>query len=321
MSKMPTDPFTGFIAGGLAGGIAAVATSPLEVIKTRLQSNVGREVVQVCRLVSQQTFSLASPGTIYPPHTTSAISLGSLNYVRHIVKTEGGQALFKGLLPTLIGSVPTRAVYFSMYSRFKLFYNNHLTPNSSGVHLLSAMSAGVVTSTTTSPIWVVKTQMQLHNRPHQLLTVRNCIRSLYRTDGIRAFYRGLTASYAGTIETAIHFVIYERMKVKVAQLSGKREPHPTECMFIAAGSKMTASMLCYPHEVCRTRLRQEAKPSERVYHSFLQTLTKIGREEGRRGLYGGLTAHLVRVVPNTAIIFFSYEAIVRIMQRWQELSY
>ena len=84
-------------------------------------------------------------------------------------------------------------------------------------------------------------------RPHQLLTVRNCIRSLYRTDGIRAFYRGLTASYAGTIETAIHFVIYERMKVKVAQLSGKREPHPTECMFIAAGSKMTASMLCYPH--------------------------------------------------------------------------
>ena len=36
--------------------------------------------------------------------------------------------------------------------------------NSNGVHFLSAMSAGVVTSTITSPIWVVKTQMQLDNR-------------------------------------------------------------------------------------------------------------------------------------------------------------
>ena len=67
------------------------------------------------------------------------------------------------------------------------------------------------------------------------MTVRNSVHSLYRTDGFRAFYRGLTASYAGTLETAIHFVIYERLKL--------------QCMVIAATSKMTASCLCYPHGV------------------------------------------------------------------------
>jgi solute carrier family 25 protein 33/36 len=34
------------------------------------------------------------------------------------------------------------------------------------------------------------------------------------------------------------------------------------------------------------------------------------REEGFRALYGGLPAHLMRVVPNAAIMFFCYETIM-----------
>ena len=85
-------------------------------------------------------------------------------YCRHILKTEGSQALFKGVLPTLIGSIPTRALYFSSYSQFKNMYADWFTKDSACVFLFSAMSAGIVTSTATSPIWVVKTQMQLHDK-------------------------------------------------------------------------------------------------------------------------------------------------------------
>ncbi len=56
------------------------------------------------------------------------------------------------------------------------------------------MLIGVVTSTCTSPIWVVKTQMQLES---SRLTAQTCMRQIYKMDGIRGFYRGLTASYAG----------------------------------------------------------------------------------------------------------------------------
>lgn len=96
-----------------------------------------------------------------------------LFFSRHVLKTEGLQALFKGLSLSLVGSVPTRAIYFSMYSKFKQNYNTYMRVNSNGVHFLSAMSAGVVTSTITSPIWVVKTQMQLDNRSviHVLVNV------------------------------------------------------------------------------------------------------------------------------------------------------
>jgi len=33
----------------------------------------------------------------------------------------------------------------------------------------------------------------------------------------------------------------------------------------------------------------------------------IDREEGRAGLYGGMGAHLVRSIPNAAILFLVYE--------------
>lgn len=67
--------------------------------------------------------------------------------------------------------------------------------------------------------------------------------------------------------------------------------------------------------MCRTRLRQNVSRAERRYHSFLQTLRVVWTEEGMRGLYGGMGAHLTRVVPNTAIVFFTYEAVVRLFER------
>ena len=88
---------------------------------------------------------------------------------RHVLKVEGPQAFFKGLLPTLVGSIPTRAIYFSSYTQFKKYFGQNQSSNSSWVHLQAAISAGVLTSTCTSPIWVIKTQMQLDNRSVQHL--------------------------------------------------------------------------------------------------------------------------------------------------------
>lgn len=124
------------------------------------------------------------------------------------------------------------------------------------------LAAGIVTTTCTSPLWVIKTQMQLE--PGRKLKANLCIRQIYSLDGLRGFYRGLSASYAGTIaysccgditlqmmfftgtcETAIHFVIYEHIK---KLLRGTREElSPLDCMGAAGVAKFTASIMCYPH--------------------------------------------------------------------------
>ena len=48
---------------------------------------------------------------------------------------------------------------------------------------------------------------------------------------------------------------------------------------------------------------------------MIQSIKLIAREEGRAGLYGGLGPHLMRVVPNTAIMFLSYEILSKEVPR------
>ena len=144
------------------------------------------------------------------------------------------------------------------------------------------------------------------------------VREIYSKDGLRGFYRGLSASYFGVTETVIHLVIYEHIKARINNFRGinrdlgKKPRIETfiEYMLAAGISKSIACTLTYPHEVVRTRLRQHELDGQRRYHSFLQTLVKVGTEEGARGLYGGLTTQLFRQIPNTGIIFLTYEIIL-----------
>ena len=46
------------------------------------------------------------------------------------------------------------------------------------------------------------------------------------------------------------------------------------------------------------------------YRGMVQSIQKIFREEGYRGLYGGLSAHLMKTVPNAAIMYVVLEMIV-----------
>lgn len=62
-------------------------------------------------------------------------------------------------------------------------------------------------------------------------------------------------------------------------------------------------------EVVRTRLREEGTK----YRSFFQTLSLLVREEGYGSLYRGLTTHLIRQIPNTAIMMSTYEVVVYLL--------
>eukprot|EP01007_Sphenomonas_quadrangularis_P001393 NODE_233_length_1765_cov_119.472028_g176_i0.p3 GENE.NODE_233_length_1765_cov_119.472028_g176_i0~~NODE_233_length_1765_cov_119.472028_g176_i0.p3 ORF type:complete len:108 (+),score=24.60 NODE_233_length_1765_cov_119.472028_g176_i0:697-1020(+) len=79
------------------------------------------------------------------------------------------------------------------------------------------------------------------------------------------------------------------------------------CM--SAISKAAAALVSYPYQVVATRMREE--PPDGVnprYRGILQTTRTVVRESGLGALYGGLTAHCIRVVPHTAIVFLTYES-------------
>lgn len=85
-----------------------------------------------------------------------------------------------------------------------------------------------------------------------------CVRRVYHMDGLRGFYRGMSASYAGISETVIHFVIYESIKRKLSEFKANSSMDEDEesvksasdfvgMMLAAATSKTCATSIAYPH--------------------------------------------------------------------------
>ncbi|EFX67098.1 solute carrier family 25 member 36-A-like isoform X1 [Daphnia pulex] len=339
------DTFIHLFAGGVGGTVGAIVTCPLEVIKTRLQSSsseIHYSAVRSLRTASsnagcsanhmyftpemnwnvyyhhQQCSSVNSrlavfPEAVLPWPASSAQPKGALSCFRHLIDQEGCRALFKGLGPNLIGVAPTRALYFCTYSTAKRKFNQIMTPDSHLVHMLSAGSAGFVSCTLTNPIWFVKTRLQLNR--NQNVTAWQCISNIYRSQGVVGFYRGITASYFGISETIIKFVLYEYLKSTLQQMRETQTDSPLgnyqamDYMLAGAISKTVACCVSYPHEVVRTRLREENSR----YRGFFQTLHTVFREEGHRGLYRGLSTQLIRQIPNTAIMMTTYEATVYVL--------
>ena len=133
----------------------------------------------------------------------------TLESLRGIYINEGLAALWRGMGPTIVGVMPSRAIYFSTYSKTKqLLTRLNDGHESSLVHLAAALSAGIVTSTATNPIWLIKTRMQLQSTSGAATPLyRNsfhCMQVVLKTEGIRGLYKGLTASYLG-INQCSHF--------------------------------------------------------------------------------------------------------------------
>ncbi|XP_061797879.1 solute carrier family 25 member 36-A-like [Nerophis lumbriciformis] len=307
------DTLVHLFAGGCGGTVGAILTCPLEVVKTRLQSS---SVTLYISEVQLSTVNGASVARVAPP--------GPLHCLKLIFEREGLRSLFRGLGPNLVGVAPSRAIYFAAYSTAKEKLNGVLEADSTQVHMVSAGMAGFTAITATNPIWLIKTRMQLdsRNRGERRMNAFECVRRVYQMEGLRGFYRGMSASYAGISETVIHFVIYESIKRKLLQaraqssMEGEEESVKDASDFVgmmlaAATSKTCATTLAYPHEVIRTRLREEGSK----YRSFFQTLLTVPKEEGYRALYRGLTTHLVRQIPNTAIMMCTYEVVVYLLGR------
>jgi solute carrier family 25, member 33/36 len=157
-----------------------------------------------------------------------------------------------------------------------------------------------------------------------MIKYRNAFHCAYHvatTEGVRGLYRGFSASVLGLAESTLQFVTYEYLKKTTLEKkrkglsdleAAKIKLDTFDTLSVAAVAKLMAAVLTYPHEVVRTRLRQTPEDGVRKYKRLVQTTLLIYKEEGIAALYGGMTAHLMRVVPNAAILFFMYEFVISI---------
>lgn len=261
-----------------AGGMtSATFTAPLDVLKTRLQSDYYQ---------AQLAQSRAARG-IPPPHTLPFARSALIHFSETfqilfaVPRVEGWRALFKGLGPNLVGVVPARAINFYTYGNGKRVISQWLNngEEAAWVHTLAAAFAGVATGTATNPIWLVKTRLQLdkaHAESGKIGSRRyknalDCTIQTVQKEGFKGLYRGLTASYLGVTESTAQWVMYEQMKKGLRNrearivASGRERTwwdgvvQSTGQLGAAGAAKFIAAILTYPHEV-NTSNRQPRRP-------------------------------------------------------------
>lgn len=324
------DPkFLRLFAGGASAFVATAITCPLDVVKTRQQSSL-QFATTASTSSPQMMTSSSNMGRHVRRMTTSSFQQTTfLNQLIYMWRNEGMRSLFKGLAPSLIGAVSSRALFFFTYEHAKTTLKDIGFSANHGAfinHVVAASAGGVVCTTATCPLWVIKLRQQLHKKyNNSSLTMVECCKRTWQKERFRGFFRGLFVSYAGIAELIIYFSLYEQlrdlyMSTKYDMSSNKDLRNLWDLpglMALSGFARCVSCTACYPSEVIRVRVREEM--IQKKYCRVVNTLLTVAKNEGVRGLYGGLSAQLTRQALNMAILMGVYETIVYQYRKYENV--
>lgn len=254
----------------------------------------------------------------------------------------GPRGLFKGLNIALVNVPLFLGIYWYSYENMKKYLNTHYDLPLPLLHIASATSSAFVADCVSNPLWVVRTRLQteyLHStlathHPDSASTsattsVFTMARNIYTKEGVRAFYKGLTASFLGLPHVAIQFPLYEHFKAKAKERRQELNPspvnstvlpsedfshHPIDIMLSSIMAKVIAISITYPHEVIRIRMQDSratciSGQTTATNHalSITEVVQGILKHEGYSALFAGFQVNLVRVIPATITTFLTYE--------------
>eukprot|EP00980_Cylindrotheca_fusiformis_P004022 scaffold880_cov132-Cylindrotheca_fusiformis.AAC.18 len=191
-----------FIAGAVAGTAAVIGCYPLDLVRTRLTTEL-----EGCEHYR-----------------------GIGDAFRKIYAAEGLLGFYSGIAPTLLVAVPNFAVSYSVYGTLKehaldddLFYNLRRIDADSGepklgflLTILCGAASGCLATGITFPMDTIRRRMQiqnLHIDPEHRMTSRQQLIHLVKNEGLWSLYRGLTPELLKVIPmVGTMFVVYEWSK-------------------------------------------------------------------------------------------------------------
>jgi len=171
-------------------------------------------------------------------------------------------------------------------------------------YFLASGVSGILTAVFTNPIWVIKTRMLSTSRksPGAYTSITDGTRQIWRSEGIKGFYRGLLPSLFGVSHGAIQFMAYEKLKtwrasnragqsVKDMMTDGAavRKENATlsnlDFLTLSAVSKIFAGGITYPYQVVRARL--QVYDAKERYGNARDVMRQVYLKEGLGGFYKG----------------------------------
>eukprot|EP00731_Ephydatia_muelleri_P024676 Em0016g947a len=264
------------VAGGGAGAVSRTVTAPLDRLKIFFQVGGG------------QGRSLVS-------------------CFRDMLKEGGVKSLWRGNGVNVVKIVPESALRFFAFEQLKKMLHKDGQPTQVYERLAAGSAAGVISQTTVYPMEVLKTRLAL-GKTGQYSGMFDCARQIARTEGLRAFYRGLTPSLIGIIPYAgIDLTVYETLKNLWLKEHKSKDPGVLLPLMCGTVSSTCGQLVSYPLSLVRTRLQAKVGPPGQENLGIFKMLWSIYRNEGVPGLYRGIVPNFLKVIPAVGIGYVAYE--------------
>ncbi|KAL5110299.1 Calcium-binding mitochondrial carrier protein SCaMC-1 [Taenia crassiceps] len=230
--------------------------------------------------------------TIYQARGGRAASTGLVGSFRRMLKEGGYISMWRGNGVNCIKIAPEQAFRFQAYETYKrLFFkkDGSTEPLSMPEKFTAGALAGATSQTLIYPMEVLKTRMCLR-KTGQYSSIFDCARKLYGEHGMWIFYRGYVPNLALNRSTE---------KSGTQKLTG-----PPVYVSLTAGacSSVCGQVATYPLALIKTKLQAE---SEKI--SLERLVQRIIKTEGIMGLYRGMGANMLKVIPAVSISYACYE--------------
>ncbi|SCV02565.1 LAME_0H02828g1_1 [Lachancea meyersii CBS 8951] len=297
---------TAFLAGGVAGAVSRTVVSPFERVKILLQ-------VQ---------------------SSTQAYNQGIFGAVKQIYVEEGVPGLLRGNGLNCVRIFPYSAVQFVVYEFCKRqWFKSRVAEDGpkqlyGWQRLVGGAACGFSSVLATYPLDLVRTRLSIQTANLARLKHAGAtkppgvwkllVNTYTQEGGLAGLYRGFWPTSIGVVPyVSLNFAVYEQLRELIPV-----SVDPTWAslckLSIGAVSGGVAQTVTYPFDLLRRRFQVLAMSQNALgyrYTGILDALRTIGRTEGFKGYYKGLTANLFKVVPSTAVSWVVYEAVRDFMEQ------
>lgn len=309
-----------------ASGIKKDRKKSTEIVKSRrfsflpdgLKSGIASGLAAIVAKVILQPFDTIKTVQQYQ----TATNLGPIGTGIDIVKKRGISGLWSGIGVTVIGSSPSVAIYFGVYSSCKKRLSLMFPPNMKYVVVaLSAMIGNTIASVFRVPYEVFKQRIQAG----QHLTTWEAVSYSWKNEGIVGLFGGgkLTSQIFRDVPYAIvTLVSYEILQTlltkivydietsrKINKIIDKNDNEKSifetkkikdaVCGSAAGG---LGTLVTTPMDVIKTRMMTSNR-----YSSVVEASLDIAKKEGLGTFFVGTIPRLAHKIPANGIFFLCYE--------------
>jgi len=260
-----------FLAGSLSGTFSTLIFQPLDLMKTRIQQQ-------------------------------AELRLSMRGVFKNIVAQENFLGLWRGVIPSLVRTVPGVGLYFSSMH----FMKANLCEGRPS-HLQSVLigsSSRAFAGAVMIPFTVIKTRFESNSYNYK--NTYQAFKNILKIEGLRGLTSGLGPTLFRDVPfSGLYLMFYEHLKSLVPK--DNKYYHPSTAHFLCGfASGILASLVTQPADVIKTNMQLD-----RMNRGLVMTVRRIYGQQGLGGFATGLAPRMLRRTLMAALAWTVYEKMIQ----------